>query len=131
MKKTITILFLSLFLILTTSIPIIQADEDPDVPPPTITIPDNTGLPDPGGTDGGIMTVLTGFVNWLLTIFIILAVLSFVITGIMYIFAMGDSRSQNLENAKQNFKYSIIAVATVGATYIIIQFIDDFLKGLL
>jgi hypothetical protein len=93
-----------------------------------ITVPDGTGLPDPGATGGeGIKIVLIVFTSWLLTIFLILAVLSFVITGVMFLISMGDGRSQNLENAKQNFKYSIIAVVVVGASYIIIQFIDSFL----
>ncbi|MCK5080525.1 MAG: hypothetical protein KAQ63_00015 [Candidatus Moranbacteria bacterium] len=108
-------LFLSLF-----SVSIVQAEG--------ITIPTGTGLPDPSG---GIMGVLTNFTSWLLTIFLILAVLAFVITGLMYLFSMGDARSQNVENAKQYFHYSIIAIAIVGGSYIIIQSIDWFLQGIL
>lgn len=102
------------------SVSIAQAQE--------ITIPTGTGLPDPSG---GIMGVLTNFTSWLITIFLILAVLSFVATGIMYLFSMGDSRSQNVENAKKYFQYSIIAVAIVGGSFIIIQSIDWFLQGVL
>jgi len=91
-----------------------------------IEIPTNTGLPDPAD---GIMGVLGNFTSWLLTIFLILSVLAFVITGLMYLFSMGDARSQNIENAKQYFRYSIIAVATVGSAYIIIQTIDYILQG--
>lgn len=99
-----------------------------------ITIPTNTGLPDPGNggspdPGNGIEAVLVNFTDWLLTIFLVLAVLSFVITGVMYILAMGDSRSESLERAKGNFKYSIIAVAVVGSAYIIITFIDMFLSA--
>ena len=97
-------------------------------------IPSGTGLPDPDstGTGGdGIQMILTSFTSWLLTIFLILAVLSFVITGVMYLISLGDARSQTIDNAKQNFKYSIIAVVTVGASYIIIQFIDNLLQGTL
>jgi len=90
-----------------------------------ITIPEGTGLPDP---TEGIMGILTNFTDWLLTIFLISAVLAFVITGIMYLLAMGDSRSQNLENAKQYFRYSIIAVAIVGGSYIIIMNINWLLS---
>jgi len=96
-----------------------------------IDIPTGTGLPDPdpsGTGGGGIQMILTNFTSWLLTIFLILAVLSFVITGIMYLISLGDSRSQTIENAKQNFKYSIIAVVTVGASYIIIKFINQALN---
>lgn len=91
-----------------------------------IEVPAGTGLPDPSG---GITEVLTGFLSWLLTIFLILSVLAFVITGIMYLLALGDSRSQILENAKQYFKYAILAVAIVGSSYIIIQFINDLLNA--
>lgn len=114
--KKIIITLVSVFLLTITRV---QAE---------ITIPTGTGLPDPAD---GIIGVLINFTSWLLTIFLILAVLSFVITGIMYILAMGDGRSQNLENAKQNVKFSIIAVAIVGASYIIIQFIDDLLSAAL
>jgi hypothetical protein len=95
-----------------------------------ILIPPNTGLPDPGGSDP-IILILIELVAWLLTVFLILAVLAFVITGLMYLFSMGDGRSQTLENAKQYFKYSIIAVITVGSSYILINSIDLFLNGIL
>ena len=87
----------------------------------------SSGLPNPAG---GVTRVLSNFTGWLMAIFGTLAVLSFVITGIMYLIAMGDTRSQTLENAKQNFKWSIVAIATVGSAFIIIQAIDFFLKGL-
>lgn len=117
MKKFISSIFLFLISIFV-SLPV-QAD---------ITIPTGTGLPDPSG---GILDILMNFTSWLLTIFLILAVLAFVITGVMYLLAMGDSRSQNLENAKQYFKYAIIAVAIVGGSYIIIMSVNWFLHGLL
>lgn len=91
-----------------------------------IEIPTGTGLPDPSG---GVTEVLTNFLSWLLTIFLILSILAFVITGVMYLIALGDSRSQTLENAKQYFKYAILAVVIVGSSYIIIQFINDLLNA--
>jgi hypothetical protein len=93
-----------------------------------ITTPENTGLPNP---EGGVVEVLTTFLSWLLTVFLILSLLAFVITGIMYLIALGDSRSQTLENAKQYFKYAILAVAIVGSSYIVIKFINDLLAGTL
>jgi len=86
---------------------------------------------DTGLSDLTIQAVLTNFTEWLLTIFLILSVLAFVITGLMYIFSMGDGRSQSLENAKQYFKYAITAVAITGGSYIVINSIDLFLKGTL
>ncbi len=115
-------LFYSFFLFFIASISTVQAER--------ITIPSGTGLPEPVG-DKPIIFLLTQFVTWLLTIFLILAVLAFVITGLMYLFSMGDARSQNLENAKQYFKYAIIAVVTVGSSYVIIFSIDWLLRGVL
>jgi hypothetical protein len=91
-----------------------------------IPLPTGTGLPDPGS---GVEGILINFASWLLGIFLVMAVLAFIITGFMYLFSMGDARSQNLENAKQYFKYAIIAVATVGASYILISSIDLFLNA--
>jgi len=93
-----------------------------------ITVPTNTGLPDPSG---GIQAIIWNFIDWLLTTFLILAVLAFVITGLMYLFALGDARSQTLDNAKNYFQYAIIAVLIVGSSYIIIQTIDWFLGAVL
>ncbi|MFO7807396.1 MAG: hypothetical protein R6V40_03165 [Candidatus Moraniibacteriota bacterium] len=91
-----------------------------------IPLPTDTGLPDPAG---GIMEVITNFLSWLLTVFMVLAVLAFVITGLMYIFAMGNERSQNLENAKNYLGHAITALVIVGSAYIIIITIDYLLTG--
>ena len=119
-------LIYSLLLFFITSTSIVYATN----PTEGIHLPENTGLPEPVGNEP-IIFPLTKFVTWLLTIFLILAVLAFVITGLMYLFSMGDARSQNLENAKQYFKYAIIAVVTVGSSYIIIFSIDWLLRGVL
>lgn len=113
-------LFYFLLLFFAISVPTVQVQG--------ITIPVETGLPDPSD---GIMGILLNFTSWLLTIFLILTVIAFVITGLMYLFAMGDARSQLLENAKQYFKYAIIALLIVGSSFIIIQSIDWLLQGIL
>jgi heme/copper-type cytochrome/quinol oxidase subunit 4 len=59
----------------------------------------------------------------------ILAVLAFIVTGLMYLFALGNERSGVLDNAKNNFKYAIIALVTVGSAYVIINTIDYLLSG--
>lgn len=91
-----------------------------------IEIPSDTGLPDPSG---GILAIVKNFLNWLLTIFLILAVIAFVITGIQYLLAMGNARSNTLESAKKNFNYSLLAVIIVGAGLIILKAIDNFLRA--
>lgn len=91
-----------------------------------IAIPDDTGLPDP---PGGILEIITNFLDWLLTVFLILALIAFAITGVQYLLAMGNSRSDTLESAKNNFRYAIIAVVIVGAGLIILRAIDHFLRA--
>ncbi len=93
-----------------------------------ITIPD-VGLPDPPDTTGKgpLLDVLLFFMKWILTVFVVLAVISFVITGVQYFFALGDKYSA--ENAKNNFKYSVVAVLVTGISLIIILTIDNILSG--
>ncbi|MFW5885239.1 MAG: hypothetical protein ACOCUF_03385 [Patescibacteria group bacterium] len=91
-----------------------------------IPLPEGTGLP-----DTNLMDVIINFANWLLTIFMILAVLAFIVTGLMYLFALGNERSGALDSAKNNFKYAVIALFTVGSAYVIITTINYLLGGTL
>ncbi|MEA1926355.1 MAG: hypothetical protein U9M90_03925 [Patescibacteria group bacterium] len=96
-----------------------------------ITVPANTGLPDPADPPGyagagPVIAVIFNFLGWILAVFILLAVISFVITGIQYFMAMGDQ--YKAETAKRNFTYSIIAVAVAGAGLILIRTIDYLLS---
>ena len=90
-----------------------------------IVVPGNTGLPEPTDRTGGagpVMDVVFYFVSWILSLFMLLAVLGFVITGIQYLMAFGDY--QRAEIAKRNFMYSVIAVTVVGGALVIIRTID-------
>lgn len=97
-----------------------------------ITIPD-VGLPDPGKDaepgKSGIEIILLNFLNWLLIIFLIASLIAFVITGIMYLLAMGDSRSALMERAKNYFFYAIIALFITGSGLIIVNIVNEFLQG--
>ncbi|HHX58474.1 MAG TPA: hypothetical protein GX706_01770, partial [Candidatus Moranbacteria bacterium] len=62
---------------------------------------------------------------WILAVFLILALISFVVTGLQYIFSFGGS----IENAKNNLMYSIIAVLVVGGALIIVNTIDKLLES--
>jgi Type IV secretion system pilin len=95
-----------------------------------ITIPTNTGLPEPPDNTGGVgpvADVIFYFVGWILTIFLLLAVISFVITGIQYLLAFGDT--YKAETAKRNFTYSVIAVAVVGGALVIIVTVEQILSS--
>lgn len=68
-----------------------------------INIANNTTLP---GT--GPLWITFNFLLWLFKMFVILAIISFVITGIMYLFAGVHPGLQ--EKAKAGIAYSIIAI---------------------
>ena len=92
-----------------------------------IVIPGGTGLPDPDDHtgEGPVVQVIANVLSWILTVFLLLAVISFVVTGIQYILAFGSS--YGIEKAKNNFVYSIIAVSVVGGAMIILYTINMLL----
>ncbi len=74
-----------------------------------------TGLP-----DGSVSGVLNTVLNWLLMIFVIIATISFVVTGLQFIFSFGGA-SGSESQAKKNFTYTIIAIFIVGGSLIILK----------
>ena len=89
----------------------------------------------PGGGLVGPIWILISFFLWLLKIFIILAIISFVITGITFLFSGMNPDLRN--RAKDGLTYSIIAIAVafsgilvLGTTLAILSggaFLDYFL----
>lgn len=88
-----------------------------------ISVPD-TGLPNPSG---GIKSILSNFLNWLLGIIGMIAIISFAIAGSQYFFAAGDDK--NMETAKRNMMYSIIGVLVALSGLVIVKAIDTMLRG--
>lgn len=88
-----------------------------------VVIPSDTGLP--AGSD--LKTVVENFMKWLLTIFGFLAIIAFIISGIMYLTSGGDK--ERAESAKRAMTYSIIGVIVGLAGYVIVQAIESMLKG--
>ena len=82
-----------------------------------IVIPTST---EAGGlSDKGVVEILTNFLSWLLTAFVILAVISFVGSGLIYITSGGDS--SRAETAKNWLVYSIIGVVVALLSLVIVQ----------
>ena len=77
------------------------------------------GLPDP---NEGILGVVKNLLNWLLGIFGILALISFIVSGIQYLMSAGDK--DMAEKAKKHMKYSIYGVLVALSGLIIITAID-------
>ena len=80
------------------------------------------GLP-----SGTITGVVATFLQWLLGIFGLLALISFLISGIMYFSAVGNK--EDAEKAKKNMEWSIIGVIVGLAGLIIVNGITTWLSG--
>lgn len=95
----------------------------------SIDLPTNSGLPNPTGEianrDGPVVQVVVNVLKWILTVFVLLAVIGFVITGIQYLMSFGSSSA--VETAKRNFVYSTIAIAVVAGSLIILYTIQRLL----
>lgn len=93
-----------------------------------ITIPATTGLPDKADTtgQGPVMQVAVDVMSWLLSAFMLLAIIAFVYTGIKYLTSGGDTYAA--ESAKKSLIYSIIGVAVVGGALVLLNTIDTLLR---
>jgi cytochrome bd-type quinol oxidase subunit 2 len=84
--------------------------------------------PDPSGTGlpaTEAETLLTNILNTILRLVAILAVLGFVISGVLYITAGGNS--DRVDQAQNWLKYSIIGVVVALIGYIVVNFISGVL----
>jgi magnesium-transporting ATPase (P-type) len=87
-----------------------------------IDTPKDTGLP-----DGTLSKVIENLMLWLLGIFGFLAIISFVISGVMYLVATGNDDMQ--KKAKNQMTWSILGVIIGLSGYVVIKAVDSWLKG--
>jgi hypothetical protein len=87
-----------------------------------VTLPTDSGLP-----TGTISAVLLSFLKWLLGIFGFAAIISFVISGIMYFIAVGNS--EEAQKAKKQMEWSILGVVVGLSGYIMITAITSWFGG--
>jgi len=87
-----------------------------------VSLPTNVGLP-----QGSLAGVISNLTSWILGIFGFLAIISFLISGIMYFFAAGDETQQ--EKAKKQMQWSIMGVAIGLVGLVIIYAVDALLRG--
>lgn len=83
-----------------------------------------TGLPT---SSGGIKGVLSNVLIWMLSIFGIIAIISFVVSGLQYLLSAGDEKA--MQTAKRNATYSILGVVVALASFVIIKAIDAALNN--
>lgn len=81
-----------------------------------------TGLPDTAADQ-----VVINIMNWLLGMLGLLAMIMFIVSGIMYLTAGGDEK--NTEHAKNNMKYAIIGVAVALLGYTIMYTVYQIVSG--
>ena len=82
-----------------------------------------------GGTgleDTSIAVIITTVLNWLLLLITVLAVIGFVVSGIMFVTAGGSERG---EDAKKWLQYSIIGIIIALIGYIIVAVVSTILGG--
>ncbi len=82
------------------------------------------GLNLPSGT---VYNIISGLLGWLLAILGFIAIIGFVISGLMYLTSAGDEGQA--EKAKNAMKYSIIGVIVGLIGWVAVQAIDTLLFG--
>ncbi len=82
----------------------------------------NSGLPENQAED-----VIFTFLNWLLLIFTFISVIAFIIAGIMFLTAGGNT--QQADSARNYVKYAIIGIAVGLSGYTIISFVASTMAG--
>jgi len=82
----------------------------------------SSGLP-----EGSIYDIVHNIMYWILGIFGVLAVIGFVISGIMYIISSGNE--DTMKHAKDAMIYSIIGVVVALSGLIVIYAVDNALRG--
>jgi heme/copper-type cytochrome/quinol oxidase subunit 2 len=86
----------------------------------------DTGLPE-GATGGGIVGLITNIMQWMLALVGILAIIAFVISGIMYLTSMGDE--ERAKSAKNAMIYAVLGVVVALLGLIVLTAVDRMLKG--
>ena len=89
-----------------------------------VCFPTSTNLPDPSG---GLITIITNILYWILSIFGILAIIAFIISGVQYVLSTGSE--ETIDNAKRSMKWSIVGVAVALSGLVVIYAIDKMLRG--
>ena len=85
------------------------------------------GIGPAGLDDTPVADIVETVMLWLLLIFTYIAVIGFIISGVMYITAGGSGRA---EEAKKWMVYSIIGTAIGLSGYVIIRLVTDTVSGI-
>jgi len=116
MKKTTKYILSFLILSAVLSLPLITGAQFSEI----------QGQAGTGLKNTSVYTIIDTVLNWLLLLITILAVIGFVISGIMFVTAGGSDRG---ETAKQWLQYSIIGIVVALIGYVIVNVIASLVEG--
>ena len=77
--------------------------------------------------DASLSEIVSGTMDWLLAIVGFLAIIGFVISGILYLTAAGNDGQ--IKTAKEAMKWSIVGVIVALVGYVVILAVDFWLTG--
>jgi hypothetical protein len=83
---------------------------------------------DYGLPESTVQGIIVAILTWLLAIVGIVAVIAFLIAGILYLTSAGDSKQA--ETAKSAMKYAIYGVLVALSGVVVIMAVDNLLNGL-
>jgi Na+-driven multidrug efflux pump len=91
----------------------------------------NVVVPSPSEVGGlserSVKDILTNLLKWILQIVGIIAVMGFVISGIMYLVSTGNE--EVITKAKKYMTYCLIGIVVVLASFVVIQTIDAIMNA--
>ena len=79
--------------------------------------------------DASVYNIVSGTMDWLLAIFGFIAIIGFVISGIMYLTAAGDDG--RIKTAKTAMTWSIVGVIVALVGYVVVTTVDSWLSATL
>ncbi len=80
-----------------------------------------------GLSDKGVLEILEKLLSWLFALFSILSIMAFVVSGIQYLVAAGDTGV--IEVAKRNAKWSVVGIIVGLSGYLILKAVVSALSG--
>lgn len=87
-----------------------------------VCVPNNVGLP-----NRTVSSLLVNLLQWLLYIFGTVAVIAFVVSGIMYVTSAGNDKQ--IDTAKEYMIWSIVGIIVAFSGVILLTAIASFLSG--
>ena len=92
-----------------------------------VCVPTDTGLSKGADPENPIWSVLDTFLKWILSIFGLIAIIAFVVSGIMYLTSGGNENQ--IDSAKRYMIWSIVGVVVALSGLIVIYAVDTWLNG--